>query len=697
MRFDKITINTQISSHLTALLFVSFALSGVSAHAAFSDLESGFTSSPYTCPANPSNAQDPANHKMYVVAVNPRPYEPKDTQDLIWSAGTKSKNFDFAGNKILTITFESLVDEINANRNPFFGAGSGPGPANGTYNSGNENTVDAINSRHGRRAIQNHVLKVSVNRNVSKIGYKIQDVDSQGPLIVRYQQEVEALDGGIFDNLSFNKALQDINNANNIISGKRAQTCGLGECVIDASWKYTNAKTPVRLQHRNLDNSPFENHIVGYSDFYFCLAPPKIIVNKTLVGTRVNDTEDKRDQFEISIGNSSSTVKTFTTSDKGSTIANGSSDVVGLVDGSSYTITERVMNGSTLGDIANYNATYTCNNATTGTPVTIPSEVMIYNPTTKTRSFTINNVGYGDEITCTITNAPATLTFSGRVFNDNGGINDSQANALNGNITSGVYANKPNYFNGVFDSGTETGISGSIVDLTDCSGTVYTSQTVGTTGLYSLTATTAQTKGNTILCLVERRTDSNFSIRTTDSIKTRTITANNYTYPDNNFGRVIAANAALVLTKYQYVNDCSNFDYKDTIINAMTNANPREGFATETITDTIDPDQCIAYKINATNRANLAIDNFILTDVLPQKGVDNANVTSIRVAPNHVNPNNYNANSVVIGANGTVQTKPLTLDKRSKTNFYFNTKYSPLQQTKLNILSCNIKFNFNFL
>src|SRR5690606_12006811 len=162
------------------------------------------------------------------------------------------------------------------------------------------------------------------------------------------------------------------------------------------SWNYTAANIPVRLEHSNLDTSFFSlsfDYIVGYSDFYFCLAPPKIIVNKTLVGTRVNDTENKRDQFEISIGNSASTIKTFTTSDKGSTIANGSSDVVSLVDGSSYTITERVMNGSTLGDIANYNATYTCNNATTGTSVTIPSEAMIYNLTTKTRSFSINNVG----------------------------------------------------------------------------------------------------------------------------------------------------------------------------------------------------------------------------------------------------------------------------------------------------------------
>lgn len=673
MRLNKYIKEQRVSGLSILFMFAGLSFISMGAQADFSVLDSSFTSSPYTCPANPNNPQDLANHKMYVVAVNPRPYTPKDTQDLIWEAGKENKGFTFAGNKILTITFESLVDEINANRNPFFGSGSGSGPANGTYNNGNENTVDAINSRHGRRATQNHVLNVSVNRNVSKIGYKIQDVDSQGPIIVRYQQEVEALDGGIFDNLSFNKVLQNINNSNNIISGKRAQTCGLGECVIDASWKYTPAKTPVRLQHRNLDDSPLADHIVGYSDFYFCLAPPKVIVNKTLVGTRVNDTENKRDQFEISIGNSSSTIKTFTTLGTASSIANVSSQVVSLVDSSSYTITERVMNGNTLGDIANYNATYTCNNATTGTPVTIPNEAMTYNPTTKTRSFSINNVGYGDEITCTLTNTPATLTFSGRVFNDNGGIDDSKANALNGDITSGVYANKPDYFNGIFNSATETGISGSIIDLTNCSGTVYTSQTVAPTGLYSLTATTAQTKGNNTLCLVERRTDSNFSIRTTDGIKTRTIIANSNNYPDNNFGRVIAANAALVLTKYQYVNDCSpTLDYSSINTSSDPTFTPRNGFSISSISDT-QPDKCIAYKIVATNRANLPVTKFVLRDVL-QEGINNAMTTAVRIGPTF-NATDYATDNVAIGYNGTIKTNELELSSRSERVFYFNTKY----------------------
>ncbi len=103
MRLGKYLKRQRVSGLFTFSIFVMLSTISIVAQAAFSDLAPGFTSSPYTCPANPNNPQDPANHKMFVVAVNPRPYEPKVTQDLIWSAGTETKDFVFAGNKILTI------------------------------------------------------------------------------------------------------------------------------------------------------------------------------------------------------------------------------------------------------------------------------------------------------------------------------------------------------------------------------------------------------------------------------------------------------------------------------------------------------------------------------------------------------------------------------------------------------------------
>ena len=658
-----------------SILFMSAGLCmiSMSAQADFSDIDPSLKTAPYTCPANPTNAQDPANHKMYVVAVNPRPYTPKATLPLVWAAGTKSKSFSF-GDKELTITFSELVDQVNASNNPFFGSGSGPGPLDGTYNNGNENTEDAINVRHINNSEgQKHILDLKVNRNVSKIGYKIQDVDARGTgsLISNYKQQVDISEtGGRFFENDISSTLQRVNANRNIASGVDGSRCSLGECVLDASWNYTAANRPVRLKHSNLDTSRFSlsfNYIVGYSDFYFCLAPPKVIVKKVLSGSRVTAS----DQFQVEVKQGTNTINSFTTTGSDATVAANISPVVTLVEDANYTITERVLGG---GDISNYSANYACTNATTGTLVNFTSGALTYDPATKTRSFSIANTKYGDEITCTITNKPATYTFSGIVFNDNGGIADSQANALNANITSGVYANKPNYFDGVFNSSTESGIPGSIIDLTDCSGTLYNSQTATAGGLYLLTATTAQTKGNTTLCLVERRTDSNFPISTTKASKTLNITVNNYDYPNNNFGRVIAANSALVLTKYQHINDCSpTLDYSSISTSSDPTFTPRDGFSISSISD-IQPDECIAYKIVATNRANLPITNFVLRDVLQKKGVNNAMATAIRIGPTF-NATDYATDSVAVGNNGIVKTNELNLVNRNKRVFYFNTKY----------------------
>ncbi|WP_350624425.1 hypothetical protein, partial [Pseudoalteromonas sp. 24-MNA-CIBAN-0067] len=73
-------------------------------------------------------------------------------------------------------------------------------------------------------------------------------------------------------------------------------------------------------------------------------------------------------------------------------------------------------------------------------------------------------------------------------------------------------------------------------------------------------------------------------------------------------------------------------NYTDPAINTSNNNDPRIGFSTESI-DNIDPGKCIAYRITATNRANINIDNFVMKDVLQQKGVSNAIVTSVLTNP----------------------------------------------------------------
>ena len=276
--------------------------------------------------------------------------------------------------------------------------------------------------------------------------------------------------------------------------------------------------------------------------------------------------------------------------------------------------------------------------------------------------------------------------FSGTVFDDNGGIPENRASKDNSDITSpiSVYANKPSYFNGTFDKSIEKGIADSSVKLTNCATnptTIYPTQSVirdgAPVGEYQISIPKTTLGTDTNLCLLESRTGNTYPIRTsTDSIKVSGFSPTAYNYPNNNFGRVIPANAALVLRKAQFVNDCpSTLDYTASTLNTPGNTNPRTGFSESSISGSeLIPGQCIAYRITATNRSNLVINDFVMQDKLQKKGVEGALVTSVLVGPLH-NSSDYALNSVAIGQNNPVITKPLVLPDRDNKVFYFNTKY----------------------
>ena len=182
--------------------------------------------------------------------------------------------------------------------------------------------------------------------------------------------------------------------------------------------------------------------------------------------------------------------------------------------------------------------------------------------------------------------------------------------------------------------------------------------------------------GNTNnLCLIEERTGSTYPLRTNDSSKTIAFLSSTYDYSNNNFGRVITENVGLVLKKYQYLNDCPSTLTYTSISETST---PNTGFSTATISN-IEPGRCIAYKISATNRANVNIDNFIMRDTLQQKGINGATVTSVLANPT-LSTVDYNASeNPAIGASGEVKTKTFVLSPRTKRDFYFNTKYGTTQ------------------
>ena len=278
--------------------------------------------------------------------------------------------------------------------------------------------------------------------------------------------------------------------------------------------------------------------------------------------------------------------------------------------------------------------------------------------------------------------------FSGTVFDDNGGITAAQASATNANFTSGTY-NNTNYFNGVFNPPQETGISGSTVRLASCDSNnplTYATQTVNssgaTIGQFQFSVPLSTFGSNRNICLIESRTGSSYPIRTTtDNINTAFATTT-YNYPNRNFGRVIAENAALVLRKAQYVNNCpSTILYTDPALNRVGETDLRKGFSESANNgNALTPGQCIAYRITATNRANVPINNFVMQDKLQSKS-DGAAVTSTLANP-VASTTDYASNSVAIGNNGTVITNPFTLNARSNRNFYFNTKYGTTANTQ---------------
>ncbi len=274
---------------------------------------------------------------------------------------------------------------------------------------------------------------------------------------------------------------------------------------------------------------------------------------------------------------------------------------------------------------------------------------------------------YNEWISFGVESEPLYYIFSGTVFNDNGGNTNPQVN------NSG-------YFNGIFDTVSESGISNSTIKLVDCNNSdiVYASENLPMTGVgqYQLRTPIANLSGKNTVCLIEENSTNTHPIRTTNSKKQVDLVTNKYFYDTNNFGRVAAENAALVLIKYQYVNSCpATIDYP-TISNTAAD-NPNSGFSTKPI-DNIEPGNCIAYKITATNRANLSIDNFIMQDMLQKKGEKGATVDSKLIAPLY-KPNDYASDSVAIGNNGVIKTKIFTLAAKSSYDFYFNTKYGTTQ------------------
>lgn len=623
---------------------------------------------PFATPNDFSAESCPSGHKKYNIANNAS----TDPSLSFWESGEELRTFTFnenSGSKVFTISFSDIEDIYR-------GDGRSKSPF---YDSLNGVTSSAITLSHISTTVKtNHSLTVQVNRSVSKIGYKIQDLDSTGSSYqTPYIEEAEAFNNG---RLTYFPYFHEITN-NNKVTGRAGRNCSVNECNIDATWPYSTANSPVVLKHRNTrsDRGLTSTHSVGYSDFYFCLAPPKIIVNKLLDGSRV----DGDDQFRIELRRTDNNafVQAFTTTGSNDVVTDNTTTVTTLTEGVNYTISEQIINGNLL----DYQTTYICSNATTGTDVVFRSGEMSINNAGTRRTFAINNVSYGDEITCNVTNTPSQYTFSGTVFNDNGGLSGSPKNDL-----TNSFINTYKYFNGVFDNG-ESGIDGSALNnlkvrLTDCNSTDITGtthQNVSDTGSYSFTVPASAVAGKSQVCLIQEEPDPwSYSVDTTPNRLEVPIKNSVYLYEDNNFGEVIAEQTALVLKKYQYVHQCdANLNYnnildKDSPLNGFSINAPRQD-------EKVDPGQCIAYKIEAYNHGHITLTDIRITDILQKTPVESVFhlPNSSGIAASLRTTDNPTSGLVNIGDNGVIITEPFKLTNTattttvSKRTLYFNTKY----------------------
>lgn len=402
----------------------------------------------------------------------------------------------------------------------------------------------------------------------------------------------------------------------------------------------------------------------------YCYTPqPRLSLTKVLADNRLANT----DQFTVQLKDkatsavvNSTTNSTTTGTTNVVTTGTGTTGTYKIDPTKTYVLTEAASGGT---DLSKYQATYDCKKKSDGSTIT---------------TLDPNNIKmtYGDDWVCTVSNAQKKYTFSGIIFNDNGGI----ASDLNNPGTNTYPTNAPNanYFNGKYESAAgEKGIyqTGLKVQLTkNCNTTAPTpikSVEVNADGTYSITATQTEMAGATNVCLIEQEPGDNlttYPVDTTNNQLNVNYIATTYNYPNLNFGEVSQNNAGLVLVKEQATNDCN-----------ITNT-AMLGLTYDAVTQSgIDARKCVAYKITAYNRTNLTnpLTNVRITDALPKKGVNTSTVTSTLVAPTDTTSTNFNINFnsgvagavTALGQNGTVVSNVKSLDKGASMSLYFNTKY----------------------
>lgn len=443
--------------------------------------------------------------------------------------------------------------------------------------------------------------------------------------------------------------------------------------------------TDLRYYYNNKLNNPGDQLINIVFDGYCYKPQPRLTYKKELSDPRKANTDQFTVQIKDNTDNSVVTngITTTTTKGTGNTITNGTgtTGIFKINPTKTYTLTEVASDITTL---SNYMPIYACRKSgPNGATITT------FNPNSL-------QLTYGDDWTCTVTNGLKPYTFTGFVFNDNGGVLKSNIEPKTKFDVSSKFTSNSSYFNGIFDRSNEVGIgttSGLSVSLTDCKGNNISTIISNTNPQTNLNSPLGQFKftvpANAIanlpvkeVCLVQTEPDPwTFSVDTTPNIRKIDLTKNpnRFDYKTDDllnldFGEVETDYASLVLVKSQYVNNCDiNANYDGT--NGTSSQPP--SFSTDSITN-IEPGKCIAYRIEAYNRGHVDLKDIRISDELQTKAQGGlVNSVFALPAPKGDPTSLYTRTTL---PTGTITSELFKLDKPTgavptKATLYFNTKY----------------------
>ena len=432
------------------------------------------------------------------------------------------------------------------------------------------------------------------------------------------------------------------------------------------------------------NNNP-SSQIINIKFDGYCYKPqPRLTYKKELSDPRKADTDQFTVQIKDNADNSvvTSNITTTTTKGTGNTIitGTGTTGAFKIDPTKTYTLTEAASGNTNL---ANYSDAYVCRRADNSIVTPLDPKNL--------------KLTYGDSWTCTVTNSLKPYTFTGFVFNDNGGIAASEGTRQN---ISTMFTSNDNYFNGIFNNSgnnIESGIGDTRlqVRLTNCGFnggkdiTGTTAQNISTPaasgmllGQYRFTvpASVIATLSPQKVCVVQvEPSDWDYNIDTTPNTREVTLVANTFDYKTESngsrnldFGEVKANNASLVLIKSQYVHTCNE---SLSFTSFQNTEDPTTGFSIKPPTTSVDPGKCIAYKIDAYNRGHVDLNNIEITDKLQSQTVTSSFTMPL---PKGIPATLYNNTS--LPSSGTITSNIFNLDKptgtsATKATLYFNTKY----------------------